>query len=194
MFIFIFFFFKNLWLKGKFLAVKKAFLTKDKNTQGVTSCWKSVHRISGCQEYQPDIRGKVNWYQEKTDQISIKYRTYFGRMLKNISCIYLNISQILDDSGQRVKTWKIAENRHVSIESNRRISRISTKYQPNIKAFCTVHRISWIVTPWEYLCHHDRIFFPVSLFFFLAKPLLPLTAPFRQEWRSVRHVSRTKWS
>ena len=54
-------------------------------TQGVTSCWKSVHGITG---YQPDIRGVINGYQHKTDQILIKYVTDFGKTLKNISWIY----------------------------------------------------------------------------------------------------------
>jgi len=74
--------------------------------QGVTSCWKSVHRISGYQGYQPDIRGIINGYQEKIDHISIKYLTDFGRILKNISWIYLNINQISVNSGQRAKNLK----------------------------------------------------------------------------------------
>jgi len=41
----------------------------------------------GYQGYQPDIRGIINVYQEKIDQISIKYLTDFGRILKNISWI-----------------------------------------------------------------------------------------------------------
>jgi len=72
--------------------------------QGVISCWKSVHRISG---YQPDIRGAINGYQEKIDQSSLKYLTDSDRILKNISWIYyLNISQISVDTGKRVKNLK----------------------------------------------------------------------------------------
>ena len=53
--------------------------------QGVTTCWKSVHRISGYQGYQPDISGTINGYQEKIDRISIKYLTDFSRIfLKNL--------------------------------------------------------------------------------------------------------------
>ena len=40
-------------------------------TQGITPCWISVQRISGYQGYQPDIRGILNEYQEKIDQISV---------------------------------------------------------------------------------------------------------------------------
>jgi len=38
--------------------------------------------ISGYQGYQPNIRGVINGYQEKIYQISIKYLTDFGRILK----------------------------------------------------------------------------------------------------------------
>jgi len=38
--------------------------------QGVTPRWKSVHRISGYQGYQLDIRGIINRYQEKIDQLN----------------------------------------------------------------------------------------------------------------------------
>jgi len=72
----------------------------------VTSRWKYVHRISGHQGYQPDIRGMMNGYQEKNDQISIKNLTDFGKILKNICWIYLNMSQISVDNGQRVKNLK----------------------------------------------------------------------------------------
>jgi len=60
----------------------------------------------------PDIRisrmsagytGIINGYQEKIDHISIKYLTDFGRILKTISWIYLNINQISVNSGQRAK-------------------------------------------------------------------------------------------
>ena len=52
--------------------------------------------------------------------------------------IYLVISQISVDSVQWVKkSWKIVENSRVPTESNSPISRISTGYQPDIKAFCT---------------------------------------------------------
>jgi len=44
--------------------------------QEVTSGWKSV--ISGYERYQPDIRGLLNGYQKKIDQISIKYLTDFS--------------------------------------------------------------------------------------------------------------------
>jgi len=80
------------------------------------------------------MRGIINRYQHKIDQISIKYLTDFGRILKYISWINLNISQISVDSGQREKIWKKAENSHVSTGSNSRISRI---YQRDIEAFCT---------------------------------------------------------
>jgi len=50
--------------------------------QGVPSGWKSVQWISGYQGYQPDIRGKINGYQEEIDQISIKHLTYFSRISK----------------------------------------------------------------------------------------------------------------
>ena len=46
--------------------------------QGVTTYWKSVHRISG---YQLDIRGIIYGYQEKIHQIGTKYLTDFGRIL-----------------------------------------------------------------------------------------------------------------
>ena len=42
--------------------------------QEVTPFWGSVHRISGYQGYQPDIRGIINGYQEEIDQI-VKYLT-----------------------------------------------------------------------------------------------------------------------
>jgi len=45
----------------------------------------------------------INGHQEIIDQISIKYLTDFGRTLKDITGIYLNISQISVDSGHRVK-------------------------------------------------------------------------------------------
>jgi len=38
--------------------------------------------VSGYQGYQPDIRGIINGYQEKIDQISIKYLTDLGRIFK----------------------------------------------------------------------------------------------------------------
>jgi len=59
----------------------------------------------------------------------------FSRIMTNICWIYLNISQISVNSGLRVK--KITENSHVSTESNSRISRRSTRYQPDIKTFRT---------------------------------------------------------
>jgi len=71
--------------------------------QGVTSCFKSVHRITGYQGYQPYIRGIRNGCQEKTDQISIKYLTDFIRILQNVCWMYLNISEVSVDRGQRVK-------------------------------------------------------------------------------------------
>jgi len=40
-------------------------------------------------------------------QISIKYLTDFSRISKNISWIYLDISQISVDSSQRVKKKKL---------------------------------------------------------------------------------------
>ena len=39
-----------------------------KKMQGVTSCWKSEHRISG---YQPDIRYIINGHQEKIHQFQL---------------------------------------------------------------------------------------------------------------------------
>jgi len=75
---------------------------------------------------QPDIRDIINGYQEKIDQISIKYLTDFSRILKNICWIYLNISQKSVDRGQRKNT------------KNRRIqSYFDEISQPDIKAFCT---------------------------------------------------------
>jgi len=58
--------------------------------------------MSGYQGYQPDIGSIMNGYQEKIDQIFVKYPTDFRRILKNICWIYLNISQKSVDSGQRV--------------------------------------------------------------------------------------------
>jgi len=37
--------------------------------QEMTSCWKSIHRVRGYQGYHPDIRGLLNEYQEKVEQI-----------------------------------------------------------------------------------------------------------------------------
>jgi len=45
-------------------------------------CWKSPHRISGFQGYQPDIRGVITGYQEKIDEISIKYLIDFSKIFK----------------------------------------------------------------------------------------------------------------
>jgi len=56
--------------------------------QGVIPRWKSVHRTSGYQGYQPHIRGKMNGYQEKIDQYSIKYLTDFSRIFLKISAGY----------------------------------------------------------------------------------------------------------
>jgi len=67
-------------------------------------CWKSV-LYTGYQDIE-DIRGIINEYQEKIDQISIKNLTDFGRILKNISWVYLNISQVSVNSGQRIKNLK----------------------------------------------------------------------------------------
>jgi len=44
----------------------------------------------------------INGYQEKIDQISMKYLKDFRRIFKNICWIYLTISQISGDSGQTV--------------------------------------------------------------------------------------------
>jgi len=59
-------------------------------------------------EYQDikDYSGIINGYQEKIDQISIKYLADFNRILKNICWMYLNISQISVDSGQGAKNLK----------------------------------------------------------------------------------------
>jgi len=90
---------------------KRALLTKFEANdlhlnRGVTTYWKSVHRISGYQAYQPDIRGIINWYQEKIDQSSIEYLTDLGRIFKNVCWIYINISQISVDKDQSVKNLK----------------------------------------------------------------------------------------
>jgi len=74
--------------------------------QGITHSWKSVHRISGYQGHLPDITSIINGYQEKNDQISIKYLTDFSITLKNICWIYLNIRHVSVDSSQRVKNLK----------------------------------------------------------------------------------------
>jgi len=50
--------------------------------QQETSCGKSAHRIFGYQGYQSDIIGLLNGYQEKIDQISIKYMIEFNRISK----------------------------------------------------------------------------------------------------------------
>jgi len=69
----------------------KIFVNAYMFNQGITPCWKSVHRISG---YQPDIRGLINGYQDKVNKISVKYLTDFSEILKDICWIYLNICQI----------------------------------------------------------------------------------------------------
>jgi len=71
--------------------------------EGITPCWKSVHRISGT-----DIRGIENGYHEKIDKISIKYLTDFIRILKNICWTYQNISRISVDGqwSQKAKNFK----------------------------------------------------------------------------------------
>jgi len=63
-------------------------------------------RISVGYQDNKDIRGIINGYQDKIDQISIKNLTDFGGILKNISWIYSNIGHISVDSGQRVKNLK----------------------------------------------------------------------------------------
>jgi len=50
---------------------------ENKVEQRLTSCWKT-----GYQGYPPDIRGIINGYQEKIDEISFNYLTDFGRILK----------------------------------------------------------------------------------------------------------------
>ena len=51
------------------------------------------------------IRSKLSTeYQEKINKISIKCLTDFSRIFLNACRIYLNISQISEDSGQRVKS------------------------------------------------------------------------------------------
>jgi len=61
------------------------------------------HRLAGNMYtgYQPGIRGLLNGYQEKIDQIPIKYLTDFRRYQK-ISAGYTLMSQITVDCGQRV--------------------------------------------------------------------------------------------
>jgi len=101
--------------------------------QEVTPRWKAVHWIWGYQGYQPDIRGTVNGYQEKIDHISIKYLTDFSRVLKKYICwIYLNISQISVDSGQRVK----------QLEKSLKTAIFDRIPQPDIKALCTQDIVS----------------------------------------------------
>jgi len=102
--------------------------------QGVTSCWKSVHRITGYEGYKSDIRGIINRYQEEIDEISIKYQTDFGKILRNISWIYLSISQTPVDSFAKsknleklLKTAMFRPNLTAGYQG----------YQPDIKAFCT---------------------------------------------------------
>jgi len=76
-------------------------------------------------------------YQRYNNRISIRENRpnfneisdWFQQNIRNIFWIHLNICQILVDTGQRVKTWKIAGNIHVSTEANSRILRISTGYQ-----------------------------------------------------------------
>jgi len=138
----ILFYVDPLDLRSRIQCCQISRMSKSNPDQGVTPCWKSVHRISGYQGYQQDIRGVMNGYQEKIDQISIIYLTDFSRILKYISWIYLNISQISVDRPQSKKKWNIAENSNVLTEYNSRILRISTGYQSPF-----VHRISWVATP-----------------------------------------------
>jgi len=95
-----------------------------------------------------DIRCVINGYQEKIDQISIKYLGYqykidlsikyltdFSRLLKNLFwLVYQTIRQISVESGKKVKNlknrWKIAMFRPNSTAGYQ-------GYQPDIKAFCT---------------------------------------------------------
>jgi len=109
------------------------FRPKTRRRQGVrlTPCWKTVHRISEYQGYQPDIRriSRENW--PNSNYISDRFQ-------QNIKKYLLNIPWYQPDTStqwsQSKKTWNIVENSHVLTESN---SQISTGYQPDIKAFCT---------------------------------------------------------
>lgn len=118
------------------------FVRENTDTQVVTTCWKSVHRTSGYQGYQVDIRGIINGCREKIGQISMKYLTDFSRMLKRIFWIYRNCSQISVDSGQIVKNlknrWK-----QPGFGNQGYINWISANWIS--RSF--VHRMLWVVTP-----------------------------------------------
>jgi len=104
----------------------------------VTSCWKSVHRISGYQGYQPDITRLLNRYQEKIDQISVKYLT--DQNIKNLLfTVYLDFSRIPVHCAQRLINLKIAEkNKNKKTAMSRSNSTaIYQGYQPDITPFCT---------------------------------------------------------
>jgi len=99
--------------------------------QGVTTCWKSVHRYQG---YQPNIGGITNVYQEEIDQI--KYLTDISRIFKNIYWIYLNICQISQNSGHKVFFVFSLKKLVKSLKTAPCFDRIQ---QPNIK---DINRIS----------------------------------------------------
>jgi len=80
------------------------------------------------------MRRIINGYQEKIDQTSIIYLTDFSRILKNISWIHLNISQISVDSGQREK--KIEKFLKTAMFL-RNLKAGYQRYQPDIRAICT---------------------------------------------------------
>jgi len=85
------------------------FLRHDRPYQGLP-CRKTPHRISGYLDINDINRILELFYQEKNDQISVKYLIGFSRILKITCWIYPNLSQILVDSGQTVKKlrhrWK----------------------------------------------------------------------------------------
>jgi len=115
-------------------------LAKPSLTQGVTPSWKCVHRISGYQRYQPDIRGIINGYQQKIDQISVKYLTDFSMILKNICWIYLKISQISVDIDHRVRNlknrWKRSCFDRLQQPDIEDINRISRRFVHLISSSC----------------------------------------------------------
>ena len=117
-------------------------------SQGVTTWWKSC---------TPDIRisGISVGYQRYNKQISRENRPNFNyisdrlqQTLKNISWIYLNISQISVDSGQRVKnlknSWKQPSFDRIQQQNIKDVNWISRPF---------VYQISRVVTPshqfWE---------------------------------------------
>jgi len=81
----------------------------------------------------------MNGYQEKIDENSITYLTDFRKILQNICWIYLNISQVPVDSGQRVKKLKKSLKKAMF---RPKPTAGYQGYQPYIKAFCTLDSMS----------------------------------------------------